>query len=89
MPAVWYMGITGYLLFFYYRYRISLKRKAAVRDYRLIEKLEGGEPLSDEDREVLTYLLKSIKVSLEDRNYELIFLLSILAIAADLALRYL
>ncbi len=86
---VWYMGITGYLLFFYYRYRISRKRKQAVSDYNLIEKVEGGAELTPEEREVLTYLLSSIKVSMEDRNYRLIFILSILAIAADLALKYL
>lgn len=86
---VWYLGITGYLLFFYYRFRISRKRKKAIKDYELIRKIEENEELDAEDREVLTYLLRSVKVSLEDRNYELIFLLSILAIAADMALKYL
>ncbi len=86
--TVWYLGAAGYLLFFYYRFRISRKRKRAISDYRLIEKVEAGENLSEEDREVLLYLLRSIRVSLEDRNYALIFLLSLLAIALDLALHF-
>ncbi|MFV2040390.1 MAG: hypothetical protein ACC644_00160 [Candidatus Hydrothermarchaeales archaeon] len=85
--GAWYLGAAGYLLFFYYRFRISRKRKRAISEYGLIEKVEAEENLSGEDREVLLYLLRSIRVSLEDRNYELIFLLSILAIAVDLALR--
>jgi hypothetical protein len=85
--TVWYMGIVGYLFFFYYRYKISRKRKHAINVYGLIEKIEGEQELSSEDRDVLLYLLSSIKVSLEDRNYALIFLLSILAIAADIVLR--
>jgi hypothetical protein len=83
---VWYTGILGYLIFFYYRFSISKKRKKAIDDYGLLEKVENSTPLSNEDREVLSYLLSSIKVSLEDRNYALIFLLSIIAILADLIL---
>lgn len=83
---VWYIGIGGYLLFFLYRYKISKKRKKAISDFGLLEKVENNADLSDEDREVLLYLLSSIKVSLEDLNYVLIFLLSIAAIAADIIL---
>jgi hypothetical protein len=83
---VWYIGAGGYLLFFFYRFKISKKRKKAVSDFGLLEKVEANSPLSDEDRDVLVYLLSSIKVSLEDKNYVIIFLLSIVAIAADLIL---
>jgi len=86
---VWYLAVMGYLFFFLYRYRISQKRKRAIRDFQLIEKIKANACLQDEDREVLLYLLSSIKVSLEDRNYAIIFLTSILAIAADLFLSYL
>lgn len=86
---VWYLAVVGYLLFFLYRYWISQKRKKAIRDFQLIEKIKANACLQDDDREVLIYLLSSIKVSLEDRNYAIIFLTSILAIAADLLLYYL
>ncbi len=83
---VWYMGIIGYLLFFLYRFRITKKRKKAVSDFGLLEKVESNAPLTEEDREALTYLLSSITVSPEDMNYAIIFLLSIVAIAADIVL---
>ncbi len=83
---VWYTGTIGYCFFFLYRYGISKKRKKTVDGFRLIEKLKSDVPLSDEDRKVLLYLLSSIKASLEDINYAIIFLLSIAAIAADLIL---
>ena len=82
---VWYFGVVGYILFFFYRYGITKKRKKAISEYSLIEKVEN-KTLSDEDRQVLLYLLSSIKVSLEDMNYALIFFLSIVAIAADIIL---
>lgn len=83
---VWYVGTIGYFLFFLYRYMITKKRKRAVEDYQLIEKLKTNACLAEEDREVVLYLLSSVKFSLEDLNYALIFILSIIAIGADLVL---
>jgi len=81
---VWYAGILGYIVFFLYRYSISRKRKNAIKDYDLINKLKNKDRLSDKDREIVTYLLSSIQKSMEDLNYYIIFILSILAIAADI-----
>lgn len=83
---VWYIGTAGYFLFFLYRYWITRKRKKAVEAFQLIEKIRANACLQDEDRDVLLYLLSSIKLSLEDINYAIIFVLSILAVAADLYL---
>ncbi len=83
---VWYAGVIGYLVFFLYRYAISRKRKKAIKEYGLIEKVKANACLSEEDREVVTYLLSSIEKSMEDVNYYIIFMLSILAIIADIVL---
>jgi len=83
---VWYIGTVGYFLFFLYRYNISKKRKKAVEKFQLIEKLETNACLTEKDREVVLYLLSSIKFSLEDINYAIIFLLSVLAVIADVML---
>ena len=80
---VWYIGTVGYFLFFLYRYNISKKRKKAVEEFQLIEKLKSNACLTEKDREVVLYLLSSIKLSLEDINYAIIFLLSVLAVIAD------
>jgi len=83
---VWYTGTIGYFFFFLYRYLITLKRKKAIEKFQLIEKLKVNACLTEQDREVVLYLLSSVKYSLEDLNYAIIFLLSVLAIAADLLL---
>jgi hypothetical protein len=83
---VWYIGTVGYFLFFLYRYNISKKRKKVVEKFQLIEKLETNACLTEKDREVVLYLLSSIKFSLEDINYAIIFLLSVLAVIADVML---
>lgn len=83
---VWYVGAVGYFFFFIYRYKITKKRKRAIEEFQLIEKLKSDACLTEDDREVILYLLRSIKFSPEDINYAIIFMLSIIAIIADLFL---
>lgn len=82
---VWYGGITGYIIFFSYRYIISVKRKKTITDYDLISKIRRGT-LSVEDREVLEYILASLQKSRENLNYLFIFVSSAVAIILDLLL---
>jgi hypothetical protein len=83
---VWYFGVLGYMVFFIYRYYISLRRKRVVARSAILEKLRGGEKLSEDDRAAALYLLSSIQKSPEDWNYLAIFILSAVAIAIDLLL---
>lgn len=87
-PA-WYVGAGGYVFFFFYRYRITRKRKNTIKKNRLIEKVRDEECLAGEDKDLVLYLLNSIRSSKEDINYAVIFALSVLAIAADLWLWFL
>jgi hypothetical protein len=81
---VWYTGIIGYILFFGFRYSITQKRKKAISEYNLIAKLEKGEELSSNDRQVMTYILSSLQKSRENLNYLFIFATSAIAIFLDL-----
>ena len=85
---VWYFAVLGNFIFFLYRYKITVRRKRAVRKHQLIEKLSSQQPLSPDDIKVLTYLLTSIKRSPENLNYLIISVFSVLAIAIDLAFVY-
>lgn len=83
---VWYTGIVGYIFFFFYRFRITSRRKDVIRDYKLIEALEENKPLSETEREALLYVTSSVVKSLEHYNYYAIFIFSIAAILADILL---
>ncbi len=85
---VWYFGVLGNFVFFFYRYRVSERRKKAINEFQLIEKIQSGNSLSTTDREVLNYILRSIKLSPENINYLIIFLFSLLAIGMDITLSY-
>ena len=86
---VWYFGVLGNFVFFFYRFRVSGRRKKAISNFQLIEKIQSGNSLTATDREVIIYILRSIKLSPENINYLIIFLFSLLAIGLDIALYYL
>ncbi len=81
---IWYAATLGYVVFFIYRFYITRKRKHAIEEFGLMEKIESGRPITGQDREVLLYLVRSVEKSPEDMNYLIIFVLSILAILLDL-----
>lgn len=86
---VWYFAVIGNFLFFYYRYQISTKRKHAIRNHQLIEKLEQKSELTASDRDVIVYVLNSVRTSPEHLNYLIIFFFSLIAIAIDMSFLYL
>lgn len=81
---VWYFAIIGNLLFFYYRYMITRRRKRAITEFDLIRKIKDGTGLDDDSREVAVYLLRSVMKSPENYNYLIIFIFSFIAIALDI-----
>jgi hypothetical protein len=83
---VWYVGVIGYIIFFAYRFYITEKRRKTIYTNRLLEKIRQGGEINREDRELISYVLSSIIKSKEHINYLFIFLLSIVAIAADIIL---
>ena len=85
---VWYFGVIGYIFFFLHRYHISVRRKNAILDFQLIEAINKGQSLSEDQRDVLLYLLNSIIKSKENINYFAIFILSALALMVDIILCY-
>ncbi|MDD4956145.1 MAG: hypothetical protein PHH49_00540 [Candidatus Omnitrophica bacterium] len=86
--TVWYAGAIGYMLFFLYRFCITMRRKRVIKGRDIIRKVREGVPLSGEERKIAEFLLTSISRSREDLNYLFIFILSIVAIVADIILRH-
>jgi hypothetical protein len=82
---IWYFGVIGYCGFFWHRFRITRKRKGAIRGMDLIAKV-NQDRLGEEDIKAVSYILSSVDHSKEGINYLVIFILSVLAIAADLYL---
>lgn len=88
LRPVWYFGVVGYIVFFAYRFKITVKRKKAIRDYALIDAVKNNNCFSEKQKEVLLYLLLSIEKSKENINYLAIFFFSVCAIIVDFMINY-
>ncbi len=84
-PA-WYVGVSGYVIFFAYRYAITRRRRRLIEQHDLVAKVKSGTELSTDEREALEYVLLSVSKSRENLNYLVIFAFSFMAIAADIIL---
>lgn len=83
---IWYIAVIGYIVFFGFRFHIALKRRNAIIQNKLIEKMAEVDCMAVKDREEIEYLLSSIIKSKEIYNYLFIFVISILAITLDIIL---
>lgn len=83
---VWYFAVVGNLMFFFYRFKVTKKRKGVVRKHQLIQKIESGTILNDKERHALVYLLHSIDRSPESFNYLIISIFSVFAIIMDITI---
>ena len=84
----WYMGISGYIIFFAFRFHITTKRKNLIITHGIIPKINASKEFDENDKELIEYILSSIIKSKEHLNYLFIFASSFAAIMIDLMLEY-
>ncbi len=80
VAIAWYIGTLGFIWYFAHRYKIENRRNNLIKKMQLQKKVESCENLNVEDKQVLVYILSSLKSSLSKYNYIAIFILSALAL---------
>lgn len=88
VDIAWYIGTVGFIIYFIHRYDISDKRAKLVTENKLAQKIKANKPLSDEDREALGYILRTLKTTKEKWNYVVIFAASGIALLVGLYLDF-
>jgi hypothetical protein len=84
----WYIGTTGFILYFWHRYIVSEKRVQLIKDHDLIATVAKTN-LSKEQIEANEYILTTLLSTKEKWNYIVIFVTSILALAIGVYLDFL
>ncbi len=88
VDIAWNIGTIGFIWYFIYRFSISSRRAQAIKDKKLIDKIESGKALSSEDRKTLSLILKGLKTSKAKINYAVIFASSALALLYSIIIRF-
>lgn len=84
----WYVGTIGFVIYFIHRYQISEKRTQLIKTYHLDEKVAQTNEFNDNDKEALSYIIKSLGVSHERWNYIVIFVSSAIALLIGIYLDF-
>ena len=76
----WYIGLTGFFLFFVYKYKVSQSRSRLIKESRLVEKISKKENMTERDYDLIGTILCALSSKKERINYFFIFGLSALAL---------
>lgn len=85
VKIAWYIGTIGFVLYFWHRYNVAKKRAELVKKYSLIEAVDTST-IESTQKQALHYLVETSLTSKSRWNSGLIFLLSLLALAAGIIL---
>ncbi len=76
----WYIGVTGFFIFFVYKFRVDRARFRLIVKSKLMDKISHDEKIERADRELIGSILCALSSSRDRINYLLIFVSSALAI---------
>ena len=79
--VAWYIGVSGFFVFFVYKFKVSQSRIRAISQGDLVDKINQGKQLTKEDYSLIGALLCGISSKKERINYFFIFGLSAVALA--------
>ncbi|MBN3040077.1 MAG: hypothetical protein JW867_03040 [Candidatus Omnitrophica bacterium] len=78
--VAWYIGVLGFILFFWYKYKVFKQRADYIEKNNLIRKISGGESLTAEEKTGITNILCTIRSNKERINFYFIFVASFIAL---------
>ncbi|MFH1519181.1 MAG: hypothetical protein ABIE75_01230 [Candidatus Omnitrophota bacterium] len=78
--VAWYVGVSGFMMFFIYKFRVSQAKTKLIRQKGLREKITGRQQLANDDYDIIEGILCSLVSQKERVNYLFIFVLSALAL---------
>ncbi|MFH1478279.1 MAG: hypothetical protein ABIG92_00705 [Candidatus Omnitrophota bacterium] len=78
--SLWYLGVTGFFVFFIYKFRYDQILHKELYKTRLKDKLLNKEDLTEHDKEVLGTIVCKLSSRKDKINYFFIFVSSFLAL---------
>lgn len=76
----WYIGVSGFFIFFVYKFRVDRARYRLIIKSNLMEKVDCNQAIAEEDRKLISSILCSLSSNNDRINYLIIFVSSALAI---------
>ncbi len=78
--AAWYVGVSGFFVFFIYKFKVNQVRSALINQRNLVDKITHRKQLTEEDYNLMGAILCALSSKKERINYFFIFGLSAVAL---------
>lgn len=85
----WYIGTIGFIFYFGYLYKLQSKRADLAKQYGLLNLVKKMKGIKAEQKNALSYIVKSNMTSKAKWNSAVIFILSLLALIVGIILDFL
>src|SRR3989344_2476652 len=87
VKIAWYVGTIGFILYFWHRSYVEAKRAKLVNEYDLVNVVEKSD-IAGEERQAVSYLVKTSLTSKPQFNSLFILVASVLALIAALVVDF-
>jgi hypothetical protein len=78
--VAWYIGVSGFFIFFIYKFKVSQARARVIIKQNLYDKINRKQSLREEDYGLISAILCGLSSKKEMINYMFIFALSAAAL---------
>jgi hypothetical protein len=89
VKVAWYIGTIGFIFYFWSRYRVVKQYSRLIREQELVSAVKKSTGISKDQKQALSHIIESLRTTKAQHNYEIIFILSIIALFVGLTLDFL
>jgi len=86
VKIAWYVGTIGFIVYFWSRFKVVKQFSSLIEKQQLVKAVEKAENISDDQRQALSHVIKTLETTRAQTNYVVIFILSALALIAAILL---
>ncbi len=88
VKIAWYTGTIGFIIYFWSRYKVVKQFSSLIDDEHLIEAVKHTKDISQSQKKALSHIVQTLSTTKAQLNYEIIFILSGLALIAGILLDF-
>ena len=88
VKIAWYIGTIGFIIYFWSRYKIVKQFSVLINEEELAKAVKGAENISGNQKKALSYIVETLETTKAQLNYQMIFILSAIALLAGLFLDF-
>jgi hypothetical protein len=88
VKLAWYVGTIGFIVYFWSRYKVVKQFSSLIENDELLSAVKKAKNISNSQRNSLAYIVKTLKTTKAKLNYEIIFVLSVIALLAGLVIDF-